>query len=631
MAAIRATAADFTVGMSDTDDLADTVRVAFLGRVSTADMQDPTLSIPRQLDNCTRALDRAPFATRIVAYFYDVESGRKELDERGFGSAHEQFTIPVRRDGGVNDLLAGATADDRAFDAVICEAVDRVARVTYFGTKVEHDLERLGIPLWSAEEGVSEGKVKANMILLRRVNQGVAEWWVRKTLEQSWDGTCEHTRQGWNIGSPPYGYTGIKVPHPVPAKRAAGGRKTRLALDPVRADVVRRIFAMRVNERLGYRAIAARLNTDWERNPPPTCDEDGTPRGWTRSTVAGILANPKYTGYMVWNRRARNTRKGRPNPMSQWEWSPQVTHDAIIDRETWEAARAMGATREGSRSEAGLNLAHPQTKRSYRLRSFVVCAACGRRMQGKVRQGITYYHCRPYNHRPGAAFADHPPTVYVREESLVEAVGDFFATRVFGADRSALLVAEVGAHDEQAEQERAARTAGLRRALGEAAAGKARLIRTLEVNDDPDGVVFEGVHARLTELERERRALADELAALESADPAVGRDVALLDELPTVDGFDFSQAPEATLRTLFDAFRLVVRYDRTAHAAEITVELDDRTGDALRGVDGKVLPFPVAQVSSGPCLPMRAVPRTARVSARIDSLHRGAGRARRRP
>ena len=64
----------------------------------------------------------------IVAFFYDVETGRADLATRGRGRAHEQFDIPLRRDGGIQDLLDEAGRADRRFDAVICESVDRVAR-----------------------------------------------------------------------------------------------------------------------------------------------------------------------------------------------------------------------------------------------------------------------------------------------------------------------------------------------------------------------------------------------------------------------------------------------------------------------------------------------------------------------
>ena len=61
----------------------------------------------------------------IVAHFYDIESGRKDLAARGRGSAHEQFTIPIPRDGGIQDVLAEAERPDRRFDYVICESIDR--------------------------------------------------------------------------------------------------------------------------------------------------------------------------------------------------------------------------------------------------------------------------------------------------------------------------------------------------------------------------------------------------------------------------------------------------------------------------------------------------------------------------
>lgn len=44
----------------------------------------------------------------IVAVFYDVESGRMELDQRGQKTDYERFDIPIPRDGCIADLLAEA-------------------------------------------------------------------------------------------------------------------------------------------------------------------------------------------------------------------------------------------------------------------------------------------------------------------------------------------------------------------------------------------------------------------------------------------------------------------------------------------------------------------------------------------
>jgi hypothetical protein len=81
------------------------------------------------------------------------------------------------------------------------ESIERIARRTYFGTKIEHDLESSGVALFAADEPIVLNGKRATTILTRRVKQGVADWYVLELLEKSWDGFCEHTRQGWNVGS----------------------------------------------------------------------------------------------------------------------------------------------------------------------------------------------------------------------------------------------------------------------------------------------------------------------------------------------------------------------------------------------------------------------------------------------
>nr|WP_240972616.1 recombinase family protein [Nonomuraea sp. FMUSA5-5] len=194
--------------------------VAWLGRTSTDDQQNPTLSLPRQLRSSRDAMPEGPV---IVAHFYDVE-------------AREAFNIPIARDGSIRDLLAEAKRPDRRFAAVICESVERVARRTYFGTKIEYELEQAGVMLLAADEPMPQldrpkggrARKRATPVLTRRVKQAVAEWYVLQMLELSWDAFCEHTEQGWNVGKPCYGYRAKKIPHPVAAKRAEGKSKTRL-------------------------------------------------------------------------------------------------------------------------------------------------------------------------------------------------------------------------------------------------------------------------------------------------------------------------------------------------------------------------------------------------------------------
>jgi site-specific DNA recombinase len=331
---------------------------------------------------------------RRALHFYDVESGRTDLEARGKGDAYKKFNLPIPRDGGIDDLLTEAKRPNRRFDVVICESVDRIARTTYYGTKIEHELEQAGILLLAADEGITMARRRATNVLTRRMKQGIAEWYVLDMLEKSWGRFEIHTKQGWNVGQPPYGYVADSVPHPVPARRAEGKHKTRLVPDPHRAATVKRINELRTAERLGYRVIAERLNEDLALNPPPVPPDPARAVGrWTGSSVREILHNPKYTGHMVWNRRA-SKKGGKNNPVADWILSPEPTHPAIISPDEFAVAAAVSGHSERSRGGNEPNR-HSSTKRSYALRAFVTCAACERRMFGKLHNGKIYYWCQP--------------------------------------------------------------------------------------------------------------------------------------------------------------------------------------------------------------------------------------------
>lgn len=69
------------------------LRFAWWGRVSTEDQQDPTLFLPGQFHTSRAAL---PTGAVIVAHFYDVELGRRDLGLRGRGTHTSASTSPSR-------------------------------------------------------------------------------------------------------------------------------------------------------------------------------------------------------------------------------------------------------------------------------------------------------------------------------------------------------------------------------------------------------------------------------------------------------------------------------------------------------------------------------------------------------
>ena len=167
------------------------------------------------------------------------------------------------------DLLTEATAPAPRFAAVVCEDIERSGRDMFNALKLEKELSRQGIPLFATDEPADIEGVNATTVLVRRVKQGVAEWYRLQLKEKIWKGLIEHSLDGWNIGTPPYGYAAERIPHPVPFKAAQGRTKARLVLDPDRAPVIAQIFTWRTVDKLGCPAIAARLNADPARYPAP--------------------------------------------------------------------------------------------------------------------------------------------------------------------------------------------------------------------------------------------------------------------------------------------------------------------------------------------------------------------------
>ena len=171
--------------------LGDRVRVAVLAGLDRGATGPPVVhhASGRELSSSL------PEAWVIVATFYDVESGRMELDQRGQGKNYERFDIPIPRDGGIADLLAEAAHPNRRFDVVICEGISRVARRAYEGLSVERELERADVPLFASNEPITLTGSRAQRVLQRRINQSIAEYEVLNTLEQSWGGSV-HPRAG---------------------------------------------------------------------------------------------------------------------------------------------------------------------------------------------------------------------------------------------------------------------------------------------------------------------------------------------------------------------------------------------------------------------------------------------------
>ncbi|WP_160051306.1 recombinase family protein [Nocardiopsis sp. FR26] len=335
-------------------------RVAFAGRVSTKDNQDPRSSIPRQV---ALASERLQDGEQFVAHFYDVESGMLPPELRGLGTTemYDTLAVPVPRDGGLQELLD--QAEHRGITHVIAERSDRVARAMLTSLTVEHELEKLGVEVVYANEPV--GGTKTGQLRTRRYSQVDAEVYRYALLEMSMGGQVQHTTNGWNHGRPPYPYIAVVDENAPPQPERFGPRrpKKKLAFHPDerRQVAAAELFRLRLKERMRGEDIAFFCNSR-----PDLYPVDGE---WTIQRVEGLLANPKLTGYQVYNRKASRTGGGRINPISEWVWSPREVHPRIITIQEWAATQEVTANLK-NRADGGISrVREPARTRGWGVRT----------------------------------------------------------------------------------------------------------------------------------------------------------------------------------------------------------------------------------------------------------------------
>jgi len=511
----------------------------------------------------------------------------RRLEARSQGDAYKQFTdTGLPRDGGMADLLAEACSPAPKFAAVVCEDIERSGRDMFNALKLEKELSRQGIPLFATDEPADIEGVNATTVLVRRVKQGVAEWYRLQLKEKIWKGLMEHSLGGWNVGAPPYGYAAERIPHPVPFKAAQGRTKARLVIDTERAPVIVQIFTWRTVDKLGLPAIAARLNASPARYPAPSPET-----GWTAGNLAVMLRNPKYTGYMVYGRHRNRNGHRIPVPPDQWLWSPAPVHPAIIDRDTWDRAQHAAADHTTSRDGDDLN-SHPATIRFYPYQGRVRCKDCQRRMAGNTYlnpgSAPVYYRC-PHNWASPKHVADHPDhphTVQVPELLLDRVVGAFFATRIFGPERAALLADQLPATDAQAAADRDAQEAALNTRINwidNAQNSKIRELDDLPADDHQGTQAYRArIRARFAELHQERELLETQLKALAKTTPAAVN-MSMLDQLPLAGDVLPRLSPQLRAK-LFAVFDISIYWNKTAGQTTVHAEITENTLRAVTGL-----------------------------------------------
>ena len=385
----------------------DGLRFAFYGRVSTEDWQDPVTSRARQL---AQAQSLTAGYGRITAEYFDAGQSR---------------VLPWARRPQAAALLAAMADPGRGFNAVVVGEYERAFHGSQYALMAPL-FEHHGIQLWMPEAGgrvnfAAEGDEQLMLSLGVQSKREITRTRIRVRTAMA----AQTQEQGRYLGGrPPYGYRLADAgPHPNREHASWGRRAHRLEPDPQAAPVVQWIFA----QRLAGRSLARITRALTEAGIPclsaadPGRNAHRTGERWSLTTVRAILANPRYTGRQVWNRRPTamdlldpgNTglghrqvqRRGLPEG---WVISARLAHPALVSEEDFVAVQGIRAAREDANAV-----------RRYRLAGLLRCGICGRRAESCWSNGRPAYRCRHGYASASAPDPARPKNLYIREDRIL--------------------------------------------------------------------------------------------------------------------------------------------------------------------------------------------------------------------
>lgn len=174
--------------------------------------------------------------------------------------------------------------------------------------------------------------------------------------------------------------------------RKAPDDRHRLLVEEDEAEVVRRIFAMKLEGQSSCE-IAKRFNGEGVKTPAQFRMEKGSlaaePKGgrffWSAPGICKIVSNPVYTGDMIYGKYERSMADGRSRVKPEDEWGICRNHHVpLIGRALFAAVQS--GRRKGKTERTG------RTDGRDAFAGKLVCGSCGRTLQKK--HGLNpYYFC----------------------------------------------------------------------------------------------------------------------------------------------------------------------------------------------------------------------------------------------
>ena len=258
-------------------------------------------------------------------------------------------------------------------------------------------IQDYGVNLICVEDGIDSSKDSGKLTIT--VLSAVAEIERENILVQTMEGRKQKAREGkWNGGQAPFGYD-------------LDSKNSTLVVNEEEAEIVRIIYDKFVHTDMGADAICNYLNQ----------------RGYTKKKVRGyelnyfarglimkILDNPVYTGKNI-TEKVKGTRDEYRRVKTDDYLLADGLHEAIVDEETWEAAR-----KKRKRTGVKWNKTH-SLEHEHILSGLLKCPVCGAGMAGTVRRRKNkksgeykddfYYRCQHRRKIDEEHFCDFKPSL----------------------------------------------------------------------------------------------------------------------------------------------------------------------------------------------------------------------------
>lgn len=276
------------------------LRVTFYARVST-DQDEQINSLENQVQYYTELIQSKPNWKFVPGYVDEGISG-------GSTKKRDNFNRMIR------DAKAGM------FDFIITKEISRFSRSTLDSIKYTQELLDYNVGVFFQNDNINTLDTDSEFRLV--IMAGVAQDEIRKLSERLKFGFRQAIKNGHVLGNDKlYGYD---------------KKDCVLTVNEEEAEIIRIIFDLYGNQRLGTRTISKRLMelgyTSREGN------------AFNTLTIRHILENPKYKGWYCGNKSQSVDYRTKRNVLldeSEWVTYPDPAIPAIVSEELWNRADAL--------------------------------------------------------------------------------------------------------------------------------------------------------------------------------------------------------------------------------------------------------------------------------------------------